>query len=189
MDTLIHLAEEIAGCTKCSLCEHRTKTVPGHGNEQAKLVFIGEAPGANEDKQGRPFVGRAGQLLTRALEEAGFNRSDAFITNTVKCRPPKNRDPTAAEKKACRPYLERQLEIINPDTIVLLGRHAFMSILPDRAKQHTITKARGMIFEQDGRRYMPTFHPSAALYDPSKYDVIVQDLKKLNTKKKPQKQR
>jgi len=179
MDTLIKIAAEIRSCTKCSLCKNRVQAVPGTGNEKAELVFIGEAPGAKEDAAGKPFIGRAGQLLDKALLEAGYKREDAFITNTVKCRPPKNRDPTAKEKAACRPYLNRQLDLIKPKTIVLLGRHAFMSILPQEAKRLPITKARGKIFTRFGQQYMPTFHPSAALYDPKKYDIIVQDLRQL----------
>lgn len=171
------LALEITSCTRCALCKTRTRAVPGEGPSAVSLMLIGEAPGRTEDESGRPFVGAAGKRLTGALEEAGFLRQDVFITNTVKCRPPQNRDPTADEKSACKPFLDRQLALLRPLLIVLLGRHAFATMLPAFASQYSITEACGKFFTQDGRQYLVVFHPSATIYDRKKYAALVSGLR------------
>lgn len=128
-ELLRELEEEIRRCTKCPLHRHRAKAVPGEGDPNAKVFFIGEAPGRNEDLEGRPFVGAAGKLLNRLLELAGLSRSAVFITNVVKCRPPGNRDPRPEEIEACAPYLDRQLAAVRPDIVVTLGRHSTAYLL------------------------------------------------------------
>ena len=155
------VAAEAAICTRCRLAEGRTHVVFGVGNPKADLMFIGEAPGRDEDLQGEPFVGRSGKLLDRLMmEELGHDRSGAYIANTVKCRPPGNRDPQPDEIAACRPWLESQLELIDPKVIVTLGNFATRLILNTR---EGITRMRGREHEWGGRVVVPTFHPSAAL--------------------------
>jgi uracil-DNA glycosylase len=154
-------------CTACALSEGRTHTVFSDGNPNAKIMIIGEAPGADEDAQGIPFVGRSGQLLTKILEAAGFNRSnDVYICNTVKCRPPGNRVPTKAEKQECRRYLETQLALVRPKIILLTGATALSSLLPD--EKRPISKLRGQWLEgPGGAKMMAIFHPSYLLRNPS----------------------
>ena len=155
------LAEEAAGCTRCALATGRTQVVFGDGNPDADLVFVGEGPGAEEDKQGLPFVGRSGKLLDRLVqEELGLTRSDCYILNTVKCRPPGNRDPKPEEIEACRPYLEAQLASIRPKVVVSLGRFASQALL---GTSEGITKLRGRSYPFAGGVLIPTFHPAAAL--------------------------
>jgi DNA polymerase len=185
-DTLEIIAEQVKKCTLCGLCENRTNAVPGEGSSSAKLMFIGEAPGKNEDEQGRPFVGAAGKLLTEALEEAGLAREDVFITNVVKCRPPDNRVPTDQERESCRQYLERQVKLINPRIICILGRTAYEAML----KGGSITSNRGKLIRHENRYYFLTVHPAAVIYNPQLKSVLRKDmvnlvdaLKKLESKK------
>lgn len=159
--TLQQLKQQAQICTNCELCKERTKVVFSDGCETAPVMFIGEAPGKNEDETGTPFVGRAGQLLRKFLSETGYKEEDFYIANTVKCRPPKNRKPEKAEKAACRHFLDKQIETVNPKIIVLVGSTALESFVDD--KKLTITKARGRIFEIQGRKYFPIFHPSYLL--------------------------
>jgi uracil-DNA glycosylase family 4 len=159
--TLQELGREASTCTRCRLAKGRTQVVFGVGHPDADLMFIGEGPGYYEDKQGEPFVGAAGQLLTRLLGEIGLRREDVYICNVVKCRPPGNRDPLPDEIESCRPYLEGQLETIRPRVIVTLGNFATRFILD---RQVSISKVRGQRFTIDGRTVIPAFHPAAVLH-------------------------
>ncbi len=152
-----------------------TQLVLGEGNPDADIVFIGEAPGAEEDKQGRPFVGRAGQFLNEMLSLVGLKREDVYITNVVKYRPPDNRDPLPEEKEAFLPYLFKQLAIIKPKLVVTLGRHAMNVFLP----QLKISQAHGRALRKNGIVYLPLYHPAAALYNGSMRDVLISDFKKI----------
>ena len=158
---LTQLAAEAAGCTRCRLASGRTQVVFGVGNPDADVMFIGEGPGYYEDKQGEPFVGAAGQLLTRLLGEVGLRREDVYITNVVRCRPPGNRDPLPDEIAACKPYLEGTLDAVRPRVVVTLGNFATRVILD---KQVSISRVRGQRFEVDHRTVIPTFHPAAVLH-------------------------
>lgn len=160
-EQLNNLKNEIQNCKACSLCENRNKIVFSDGCDNAPVMFIGEAPGQNEDNTGIPFIGRAGQLLRKFMFEAGFKSNDFYIANTVKCRPPENRKPTKEEKQACWKYLDNQIRLVNPKIIVLVGSTALESFIED--KKLTITKARGQIFEIEGRKFVPIFHPSYLL--------------------------
>lgn len=168
-------------CKGCSLCATKKNTVFSDGCVSAPIMFIGEAPGKNEDEQGIPFVGRAGKLLRKFLEETGFKEKDFYIANTIKCRPPENRKPTKEEKLACEKYLLKQIEIVNPKIVVLLGATALESFIKTKI---TITKARGELFEINNRRYIPLFHPSYLLrfhteYENSPRDLFRKDLEKI----------
>jgi DNA polymerase len=155
------LRDEALACTRCALAETRTQVVFGVGDPDADLVFVGEGPGAEEDKQGIPFVGRAGQLLTRLIEGIGLTRDEVYIANVVKCRPPGNRDPQPDEIEACRPYLEGQLDFLRPTVVVTLGNFATKLLLETK---DGITKVRGREFSyRDGAVLIPTFHPAAVL--------------------------
>ncbi len=169
------IASEILVCTKCDLHKSRTKAVPGEGNPDAKLMFVGEAPGGDEDKQGRPFVGRAGKLLTKIIEATGHKRDEFFITNTVKCRPPGNRTPTPWEQETCWSYLEKQIEIIDPKVICLLGAAAGYAFLQRPVK---ITKERGQIIKWNGRLLFLTYHPAYVLRNLQAEPVLLEDIKK-----------
>ncbi len=152
-------------CTLCDLSKTRTKVVFGEGDPKAKLMLIGEGPGAMEDKTGHTFVGRAGQLLTKILNNVlQLNKSDVYIANIVKCRPPHNRAPTAEEAQSCKPYLLKQIEIINPEILVCLGKSAFVYLMDLNVP---ISKVRGQIFSFKGKKVIPTFHPSFLLRNPS----------------------
>jgi uracil-DNA glycosylase family 4 len=159
--TLQELGAEASTCTRCRLAKGRTQVVFGVGHPNADLMFIGEGPGYYEDKQGEPFVGAAGQLLTKLLGEIGLRREDVYICNVVKCRPPGNRDPLPDEIESCRPYLEGQLETIRPRVIVTLGNFATRFILD---RQVSISRVRGQRFTVEGRTVIPTFHPAAVLH-------------------------
>lgn len=161
-DTVAKIAAEISGCTLCGLHEGRTQTVPGSGDPNAEIMFIGEAPGQYEDEQGIPFVGRSGQYLNYLLDKIGLSRPQVFITNVVKCRPPGNRDPQAGEMSACRPYLDRQIATIDPKVIVTVGRYSMARYFP-KAK---ISEIHGKPLYQDGYAYYPIYHPAAALRNP-----------------------
>jgi uracil-DNA glycosylase len=159
--TLQELAAAASTCTRCRLATGRTQVVFGVGDPQADVMFVGEGPGYYEDKQGEPFVGSAGQLLTRLLVEIGLRREDVYITNVVRCRPPGNRDPMPDEIEACRPYLDGTIDLVRPRIIVTLGNFATRVIL-DRAV--SISRVRGQRFAVDGRDVIPTFHPAAVLH-------------------------
>ena len=171
------IAEEIRGHVPCGfeICEQATNLVPGTGNPDATIVFVGEAPGASEDKQGVPFVGAAGKLLDTLLPEAGLVRDDVFITNVVKARPPKNRDPKPAEVAHHLPWLVAQLDVIAPRVVIPLGRHAMGRFVDDV----TITDAHGQVFERDGRTIVPWYHPAAAIYNRSLREALVADARRL----------
>ncbi len=158
---LDQIAKEVATCTRCSLCKTRTRTVPGEGSSQARLLFIGEAPGYHEDQQGRPFVGQSGQLLNKLLNLIKIPREDVFIANVVKCRPLNNMDPTPEQIAACKPYLDRQIGAINPRLIVTLGRFSMARYWPGQR----ISQVHGQAKAEGGRMLMPMFHPAAALRD------------------------
>lgn len=161
MRTLAEAAQEASGCTRCGLAGGRTQVVYGVGNPQADLMFIGEGPGYHEDKQGEPFVGAAGQLLTKLLSEIGLSREDVYINNVVMCRPPGNRDPLPDEIEACAPWLVERISLIQPRLIVTLGNFATRFVLN---KQVSISRVRGQLFPWHGRTVIPTFHPAAILH-------------------------
>jgi len=161
MRTLEEAAGEASTCTKCRLSAGRTQVVYGVGSASADLMFIGEGPGYHEDKQGEPFVGAAGQLLNQMLEEIGIARSEVYIANVIKCRPPGNRDPVPEEIEACSPWLQEQIDLIAPKIIVTLGNFATRYVL---AKQVSISRVRGQKFTWHGRTVIPTYHPAAVLH-------------------------
>lgn len=173
-DTLEGLAAEVAACHACPLAQTRTNVVPGEGVVNPDIMFIGEGPGADEDAQGRPFVGRSGKLLTRMIEAMGYSRNQIFIGNIVKCRPPGNRVPTPEEMEGCIPYLKRQIAVIKPKTIICLGATAAKGLVQEKLP---IGKARGLWREFEGIPVMLTFHPAYLLRDPSKKAPAWEDLK------------
>ena len=171
------IAAHVSACRNCPLCAGRTHTVPGEGKaDSPDILFIGEGPGADEDAQGRPFVGKAGQLLTKMIEAMGYQREQVFIANIVKCRPPNNRAPLPEEMEACLPYLRQQIGLIKPRTMVGMGATAIKGLL---GKTAGITRLRGTWQEYEGIRLMPTFHPSYLLRDPSKKKDVWQDLQRV----------
>ena len=176
-DRLQAIADDLLGHVPCgfAICEEATNLVPGDGNPDAEVVIVGEAPGASEDKQGRPFVGRAGKLLDALLAEAGLERSDVFVTNVVKARPPGNRDPKADEVEHHLPWLLAQLEVIQPELVVPLGRHALGRFAAD-AK---IGEVHGRVLERDGRVLFPMYHPAAALHNQSLRTTLHEDARAL----------
>ena len=159
-DPLTILSQEACTCQKCGLAQTRTSVVFGSGNTNADLIFIGEAPGAEEDRQGVPFVGAAGQLLTRMIEAMGLTREDVYIANIIKCRPPNNRDPKPEELAACQPYLLQQIDLIAPVVICTLGRFAAQTLLQTT---ESMGRLRGKIFDYQGAKLVPTYHPAALL--------------------------
>jgi DNA polymerase len=174
-DSLEKIAANVRGCPLCKLSRSRKNAVPGEGQLSAKIMFIGEAPGRSEDEKGRPFVGAAGRILDDLLKKAGIERSQVFITNMVKCRPPNNRVPKEDELTACRPYLDRQIALIKPKVICILGRTAYSSLLGGSS----ITASRGKIVERAGQKYFLTFHPAAVIYNKGLLSALEADLKKL----------
>ena len=162
-EQLATIAAEVHGCTKCALHANRIQAVPGYGDENAEIMFIGEAPGANEDKQGLPFVGRSGQYLDYLWEKIGLHRSQLFIANVVKCRPLGNRDPLLPEIQSCKPYLDQQIKIIDPLVIATLGRFS-MGLYFSNAK---ISQIHGQEKYEGNRAYFPFYHPAAALRNPN----------------------
>lgn len=170
---LAELNEEIKKCKKCPLHLTRTNAVPGEGPADASIMFIGEAPGADEDAQGRPFVGKAGQLLTQLLHAAGIQRTSVYITNVVKCRPPGNRTPSVNEILACKPFLIKQIKLIKPKVICTLGAVSTKVILQS---SEGITKLRGRIYKTKNFLIVPTFHPSSVLRNPSQRNIVLSDL-------------
>ena len=169
------IADAVSDCKKCDLCHSRNKGVPGEGPPNAEIMFIGEGPGFHENMQGRPFVGAAGDLLVELLGAIGMKREQVFITNVVKCRPPGNRDPQPEELQACNPYLEKQLQIINPKVIVTLGRFSMARFIP----QAKISEIHGQPVKVKGMLVVPFFHPAAALHRPSLRPAVEQDFAKL----------
>lgn len=169
------LNEQVATCPKCVLSETRTKAVPGAGNPEADIVFIGEGPGYNEDQQGLPFVGQAGKFLDELLASIDLRREDVYIANVVKCRPPNNRDPQPDEIEACAPWLEQQLDIIKPRMIVTLGRFSMSRYF----KGERIGRIHGQPKEIDGVVVVPMYHPAAALHQANLRGTIMEDFKKL----------
>ncbi|HXK52473.1 uracil-DNA glycosylase [Candidatus Nomurabacteria bacterium] len=165
------IEREIRKCEKCSLCKTALQAVPGEGSSTAKVVFIGEAPGATEDKTGRPFVGRAGNLLEKLLEKINLSREEVWIGNIIKHRPPKNRDPLPEEIKACRGYLENQLAVIKPSLIVTLGRFAMNHFYPEGK----ITKDHGKLIKLHNFNVFPVYHPAAALRNRSFAEALAKD--------------
>ena len=175
MHKLDSIAENIKVCEKCKLCETRTKAVPGKGNFDADVIFVGEAPGRNEDMYGEPFVGAAGKRLDMILEDTGINREDVYITNIVKCRPPKNRVPSKQEEEACNDFIKQEIEIINPKIICIMGNTAYGTLLDGKE----ITKNHGKIVEKDGRKFFVTFHPAATIYNQKLVDELKNDFRRL----------
>ena len=173
--TLDKIAEYVKDCKRCGLCATRTHAVPGEGCPTAKLMCIGEGPGFHEDQQGRPFVGESGHLLDKILAVSGFScQTNTFIANIVKCRPPGNRDPLPEERQACLPLLLKQIEIVNPTIIVLLGATALKGLIDPDAR---ITRLRGKWMDWQGRMVMPTYHPSALLRNPELKRPVWEDFK------------
>jgi uracil-DNA glycosylase family 4 len=175
-ETLEEIWSDIGECTRCGLCAARTQVVNTHGNPKARLMFVGEAPGADEDAQGIPFVGRAGQLLTKMIEAMGMKREDVIIGNVNRCRPPGNRQPTLEEAAICRPFLFREIAAVQPEVIVVMGNTALRNLLEVR---EGITRVRGHFQDFRGIKVMPTFHPAYLLRDPSKKRETWDDLKKV----------
>lgn len=169
------IAADIRSCTLCRLHEARKQAVPGEGPPGARILLLGEAPGEQEDRAGRPFVGRAGKLLDRALRDAGLRRWELFITNVVKCRPPGNRDPRPDEMEACRPYLLRQIEFVDPRVIVTLGAFGLRSLLGIRGG---LEEHRGRLLEFDGRPVVATYHPAAVRFGKARRRALVEDLRR-----------
>jgi DNA polymerase len=175
-ETLEEIRLDVGNCTRCPLWEGRTKIVHSEGNPNADLVFVGEAPGANEDAEGRPFVGKAGQLLNKIIEAIGMKREDVFIGNINRCRPPGNRTPTLPEAHTCRPFLLREIAVIRPKVVVVLGNTATQNLLDTKVG---ITKLRGEFQDYYGIKVMPTFHPAYLLRDPTKKRETWEDMKKV----------
>ena len=173
MDTLSEIADRVRACKDCALSMGRTNAVPGEGPLDAEVMFIGEGPGLQEDRQGRPFVGPAGQFLDQLLTDVGMSREQVFIANMIKCRPPQNRDPAPVEMAACSKYLDRQIELIDPKLIVTLGRFSLGRFFPGES----ITRARGRVRYKDGRAIFPVMHPAAGLRREEMKASIIQDFK------------
>ncbi len=173
---LSELERQVKKCTKCGLCKDRTNVVFGVGDPDADLMFVGEAPGHYEDVQGEPFVGRAGQLLTKIIESIGFKREEIYIANILKCRPPDNRNPNANEIALCTPHLIKQIEIIRPKIICALGTFAAQTLLDTK---EAIGKLRGKFFEYQGTKFMATYHPAYLLRNPNDKKKVWADIKKV----------
>jgi len=175
-ETFEQIWAEVGHCTRCPLYQERTHIVHTEGNRKARLMFVGEAPGADEDAQARPFVGRAGQLLTKIIEAIGFKREEVLIGNVNRCRPPGNRPPTPEEASMCKPFLLREIATVQPEVIVVLGNTAMRNLLDTKIG---ITRLRGAFQDYKGIKVMPTFHPAYLLRDPSKKRETWEDLKKV----------
>ena len=169
------IKQEVIKCTKCELSETRTNSVPGKGNFKSDVIFVGEAPGKNEDEKGEPFIGIAGKKLSDALENAGISRDDIYITNIVKCRPPSNRVPKTNERETCQEYLKQEISIIKPKLICILGNTVFNSILGGSE----IMKYRGKVAQKNKQLYFISIHPAATIYNQKLVDVFKEDIKKL----------
>jgi len=175
MSQLEAVRQNVIKCTKCDLCKTRTNSVPGKGNFQSDVIFVGEAPGRNEDKNGEPFVGVAGKKLSAALDGAGISREEIYITNVVKCRPPNNRVPNTKERDTCKEYLKKEISIIKPKIICILGNTAFNSVLGGSE----ITKFRGKLVRKDNQLYFLTIHPAATIYNQELISILNEDIVKL----------
>ncbi len=175
MSALTDLYQQVKGCYKCEIARSRCQVVPGEGAENAEIMFIGEAPGWHEDQQGRPFVGPAGQFLDRLLDSIGLKRSQVYIANVIKCRPPDNRDPLPTEIQNCRPWLDKQIEIIKPKMIVTLGRYSMARYFPGKS----ISKIHGTAQKRDGVIYFAMYHPAAALHQASLRQDIEADMRRI----------
>jgi len=171
-NVLKRVANEVLVCKKCPLWKGRKRAVPGEGPADSKLILVGEAPGRREDELGRPFVGSAGRRLETLLESAGMSRDEAFITNIVKCRPPRNRRPRRSEAKMCDQYLRRQMAAVNPSLVVLLGDTALKHFFPGGR----LSSAHGKVLRKDGIRFLPTYHPASITYDRSLERAVHKDL-------------
>lgn len=182
MTELETIEEQIKKCQKCVLSEKRTNSVPGSGNPNADLMFVGEGPGKNEDEQGLPFVGQAGKFLEEMLTAIDMTRDDVFITNVVKCRPPNNRDPFPDEVETCSgSYLYNQIKVIKPKIIITLGRHAMEFFIPGRKISEVHGQPKRMVNEETGEKqvYLPLYHPAAALYHGGLRDTLIKDFKRI----------
>ncbi len=177
-EELLEIHDRIRACVACRLHETRTRAVPGYGPVEARIMAVGEAPGEKEDQQGRPFVGAAGKLLTELVESIGLTRRDIYITNTVRCRPPGNRDPEPDEVQACSHFLDETIALLRPDVILILGRHALQRLLPASAG---ITRLHGERVVRDDRVYVPLYHPAAALYNGSLRETLFADMQRVRT--------
>ncbi len=177
--TLDELQKKCENCRKCELCESRTNLVFGMGNKNADIMLIGEAPGQNEDLQGKPFVGRSGQLLDKFLESVGLSRDDIYIANMLKCRPPENRDPKPNEQELCIDWLREQFKIIRPKIIVCVGRISAQKLID---KNFRVTKEHGIFFEKKGVLFMGTYHPAAILRNPNNKPYALEDWQKVRAK-------
>ncbi len=177
-EQLLAIHGRIRACVACRLHRTRTQAVPGYGPVEARIMAVGEAPGEKEDQQGRPFVGAAGKLLTELVESIGLTRRDIYITNTVKCRPPGNRDPELDEVAACSHFLDEQIALLRPDVILILGRLALNRLLPQSAG---ISRLHGQRLEHDDRVYVPLYHPAAALYNGSLRETLFADMLRVRT--------
>jgi len=175
VSALVELCEEMIHCTRCPLHRSRHNAVPGEGREDAEILFIGEAPGFHEDRQGRPFVGAAGRFLEELLASIGLRREDVYIANVLKCRPPGNRDPLASEIETCKPFLDRQIELIKPKLIVTLGRYSMVRFFPDAhiSRVHGLPRRVGNVI------CYPMYHPAAALHQPKFRKAIEEDMLKI----------
>jgi DNA polymerase len=180
LEPMLEIEEKVRNCTDCNLCKLRKNAVPGYGNYHARIMFVGEGPGKDEDLQGKPFVGAAGKYLTQLLSSIGMDREDVFITNVVKCRPPDNRDPLPEEVNACFKYLDAQLKLIKPYLLVTLGRHSMARFLPGFriSDIHGQAKRVTGIFSEK-QVIFPLYHPAAALYNPNLRATLEADIKKL----------
>jgi DNA polymerase len=176
-DRLVAIVHEVGGCTKCPLHESRTRAVPGEGPSDARVLIVGEGPGSSEDREGRPFVGAAGQNLQGLLSVAGLKRESVFITNVVKCRPPGNRRPAKSEADMCYPYLRRQVELINPEVVVLLGDTALKQFFPDSS----LGDVHGRPVTRSGRTFFPTYHPASMIYNRALKVVLDDDFANLGS--------
>ena len=172
---LERVKQKVIKCTECDLSKTRTNSVPGKGNFHSNVIFVGEAPGKNEDKKGEPFIGIAGKKLSIALQEAGISREEVYITNIVKCRPPKNRVPTTIERETCQDYLKQEIAIIKPKIICILGNTAFNSLLGGSE----IIKFRGKLVRKEKQLYFLTIHPAATVYNQELIKVLKKDIIKL----------
>lgn len=175
-EEVLELHGRVRECTACPLHLTRTQAVPGYGPVTARVMAVGEAPGESEDREGKPFVGPAGRLLTGLLESVGLDRRDIYITNIVKCRPPRNRDPEPLEVAACSHFLDEQIALLQPDVILLLGRHALQRLLPDAG---SISRLHGERVRRDDRVYVPLFHPAAALYNGGLRETLEADMRRV----------
>jgi DNA polymerase len=174
-DSIGKIRAEVINCKSCDLCKNRTNAVPGDGDSKASIMFVGEAPGKNEDEKGKPFVGMAGKILDETLTKVGLVRSRVYITNVVKCRPPGNRVPTEDERRTCKDYLEREISKISPKIICILGRTAYQSLLGG----NSILGNRGKFIQKDNRLYFLTVHPAAIIYNNKLRKVLELDLETL----------